>query len=277
MRSRWIVVATLAACGGNPAPAPSSPEGAAPERATADRSDDASGYQVHAIYAVPSDGEDHHFDTDGSIARSVAAMNSWLATRANGTHLRVDTAGGALDVSFVALPQTGATYASKGDFIRDSIEKDIEAAGFADANKLYAVYYDGTTTSACASGAWPPTLVGHAVVAYLQGAPPGSPPCDSEGWAASETAPRYREVGMLHEVFHALGAAPECAPNHTRAGHTSDTPRDLMYAGDEGWEPTILDEGHDDYWGHGRADCPDLSRSVFLDPTPANAAKPPGW
>jgi hypothetical protein len=83
---------------------------------------------------------------------------------------------------------------------------------------------------------------------------------------------------MLHEIFHTLGAAPECAPHHHRRGHAFDDRRDLMYAGEQYWQfPLILDVGRDDYFGHADPDCLDVSRSVFLDPLPANASKPPGW
>jgi hypothetical protein len=50
-----------------------------------------------------------------------------------------------------------------------------------------------------------------------------------------------------------------------------------MYAGDEPWQPEVLDISRDDYYASGQADCLDLSNSVFMEPLPANAAKPPLW
>jgi hypothetical protein len=50
-----------------------------------------------------------------------------------------------------------------------------------------------------------------------------------------------------------------------------------MYAGPLPWRPSVLDVGHDDYYRTGRTDIPDLSRSVFLDPLPADPTPPPGW
>ena len=40
-----------------------------------------------------------------------------------------------------------------------------------------------------------------------------------------------------------------------------------MWAGQGFWSlPASLDVGRDDYYGHGRTDCPDLADSPFLTP-----------
>lgn len=249
MRS-WIGVLLVCACGGaptssvvSPAEGPSAPS-ASSARATSDRPDEADGYQVHVVYAVPKGGEDRELDTNETLAHSASAMNAWLASQSGGAKLRFDTANGALDVTYAALPSTDAEIAAQGEFLRERIQSELAELGLDAPNKLYAVYYDGSTTVACGSGPWPPELVGRAVVSYLRATPDGVPPCDSNPWPASHDAPAaYRELSMLHEVFHGLGAAPSCAPNHTLAGHTKDTPTDLMYAGDDAWAPSVLDEG----------------------------------
>jgi hypothetical protein len=61
------------------------------------------------------------------------------------------------------------------------------------------------------------------------------------------------------------------------SGHVSDSPTDLMYAGDQPWQPSVLDFGKDDYFQHKNAGCLDLAKSAFLDPLPAGAEPPPGW
>ena len=43
-------------------------------RATQDRPDEVRGPQLHAVYAVPSDGGDRGLDTSGAIAASVASF-----------------------------------------------------------------------------------------------------------------------------------------------------------------------------------------------------------
>jgi hypothetical protein len=112
---------------------------------------------------------------------------------------------------------------------------------------------------------------------YLKGRPPGAPPCATNALATAPDAPRYHEFGLLHELFHALGAVASCAPHHTQAGHVLDAPTDLMYAGPLPWRPAALDVGRDDYFAHGNADCLDLARSAFLEPPAPDAVLPPSW
>jgi hypothetical protein len=125
---------------------------------------------------------------------------------------------------------------------------------------MYAAYYDGSRTHSCGGAEWP----GNAVALYLKGTPPDAPPCNNNRFARSITSPGYLEFAMLHEIFHALGAAPTCAPHHTMEGHVSDDPTDLMYAGPLEWAPSRLDTGRDDYFGHNRPGRLDVARSAFL-------------
>ncbi len=246
-------------------------------RATADRQDEVAGPQVHAVYAIPSDGADRGLDTSGAIESSAAAWTRWLAAETGGPTLRLDTSGGSLDVTFVRLSQTDAQIAARGAQVRDEIERLLRAAGLLRANKLYAVYYDGTSTFACGGGAWPPALPGQVAAMYLRGLPGTPVPCDSNRLAGPGEPSGYLDIGMLHELLHTLGFTAACAPHHTRAGHVSDSPNDLMGAGDAPWQlPPRLDIGRDDYYGHGRSDCADLARSPYLtsNPPPAPAPAP---
>jgi hypothetical protein len=240
---------------------------AALPRATADRLDDwpRGTAQLHVVYVVPSDGGDRALDTSGTLGFSVDSFQRWLAGQSDGRALRLDTFGGELDVTFHRLARTDAEVASNGPFVRDVIERDLRSAGAIVATKLYAVYYDGSSTFACGGGAWPPVLPGQVGAMYLRGVR-----CPSDPIAAPGLPPRYIEFAMLHELFHTLGAVPQCAPHHTLAGHTSDDPRDLMYSGPRDWVPYFLDVGRDDYFGHRRSGCLDLASSPFLAPLGAH-------
>jgi hypothetical protein len=274
MIARRAPLLLLAACSAAaPTGRPDCPAG----RATADRPDDEDGLQVHVVYALAADGADRALDTGGTLATSVAVWNGWLAAQTGGPRLRLDTCGGALDVTFFRSRRAEAELAATGVFLRDALEAELLAERGA-GPKLYAVYYDGATPVACGGGAWPPALPGRVAALYLRGTPPGAPPCVENPFAPSRASPPgYLEYSMLHEIFHNLGAVAACAPHHTRAGHTSDDPRDLMYAGDLPWRPELLDVGRDDYHGHARAGCLDLARSAFLTPLPPDAQPPPAW
>jgi hypothetical protein len=261
------VALVLAACG-------LAGSAAALDRSTADRPDEVAAPMVHAVYALPSDGADRALDTNGVLAASVDSWEAWFAGQTGGERLRLDTFGGALDVTFVRLGETDAELARQGAFLRDAIERELGAAGFLRADKVYAVYYDGSSPFACGGGAWPPTLPGRVAALYLHGAPPGAPPCDTNRFAGPGEPPGYLEFAMIHELLHTLGFVPTCAPHHTRAGHVSDDPSDLMWAGDAPWTPAVLDAGHDDYFHAGLPGCLDLADSPYLG-EPATPPPPP--
>jgi hypothetical protein len=259
-----FVVATVAAgllAAGSPAA-----EAALP-RSSIDRSDDRAGAQVHFLYVVPRDGEDRALDTSSVISASVASWQNWLRRETGGRAMQVDTYQGDLDVSFFRLATDDAVAAARGAFVREQIEEEIFAAGFNSPAKLYAVYYDGSSTWSCGGGDPQPTFRGAVGAMYLRGTPPGAPPCASN--PLGRTPPGYFEFGMLHEIMHTLGIVPRCAPHVTRVDHVSDSPFDLMWAGDAPWrtdapEQMRLDVGRDDYYGHGRLDCPDFATSPYL-------------
>ncbi|HEV8228340.1 MAG TPA: hypothetical protein VGQ86_00155 [Candidatus Limnocylindria bacterium] len=292
---RWAglagLVLSISACGGQAgAPPPSASTSAAPAtaaaapavtiapsaspsrapsvsaRSTADRVDDFSGPQVHFMYVLPSDGVDESLDTNGRITNAISAVQTWLGGQTGGRKLRVDRAAGAPDITFFRLSASDASISASGAFVRDRIEAELKAAGFNAAGKIYAVYYGGGSTYACGGGAWPPTLPGIVAAQYLKGTPPGAFPCANNPVGANPAGPGYEEFAILHEVLHTIGIVATCAPHHTRAGHTSDDPRDLMYAGDQPWRPSILDVGHDDYYGHAIPGCANLATSPYLMP-----------
>jgi hypothetical protein len=239
-------------------------------RATGDRQDDFAGPQIHVVYVVPHDGEDRALDTNSVIARSVASWQKWLQGQTNGVGLRLDTYQGELDISFFRLATNDAVVASRREFVREQIEEEIYAAGYNSPTKVYVVYYDGFSTWACGGGDPQPTFRGAVAALYLRGHPEGAAPCAA--YPVGSDPPSYNDFGILHEIVHTLGFVPSCAPNARRdyvAGHVSDSRYDLMWSGEEPWgttEPHLmqLDVGRNDYFGHGRTDCPDLARSPFL-------------
>jgi len=82
-------------------------------RSGSDRPDDFTGYQIHVMYVVPSDGIDDALDTNGMIASSVSALQTWFVNQTRGLRLmRFDTSEGALDVTFFRLARTDAEIAS---------------------------------------------------------------------------------------------------------------------------------------------------------------------
>ena len=247
----------------------------AQERATADRPDASDLYQVHVIYAVPSDGRDRKLDTDGSIQRSLATANRWFQEE-SGRKLRFDTTkDGALDISFLKLARTEAELKGFRAFIRDEIEKDVNAAGFRHARKIYLVYYDGAHVNTCGSSGWPPKNKGNTAVLFLLTEFEKAPPCHSHKF--EEATPRFWEFAAVHEILHTLGFVPECAKNRSQHSHVNDDKADILYGESRPPGRRRLDPGNDDYFRHGIPGCLDLENSAFLDPANPGAQPPPEW
>lgn len=271
------------------------------ERSELDRNDDSVDPQVRVLYVVPSDGDDHGYDTDGTLCNSVRAWSAWMRDQSDGRSLRLDTSGGELDIGFVRLELDDATMhgteaAANIDtgfaYVRDRVERELLLAGLLQPHKLYAVYYGGTSEYACGGGAYPPLLVGQVAAMYLGGQIPGYPACDEQPWGVDDLVPRYVDYGMLHELMHSLGAVDLLAPHEHASGHAFDDgarapERDLMYSPREGqsdppwgvYDPAglVLDLGRDDYFEHGQAELVDVGRSAFLEPMADGATFPPGW
>jgi hypothetical protein len=232
-------------------------------RADADRPDTASTPQVHAVYVLPADGVDRKLDTNGVIADSIANFERWLRGQTAGRELRLDTYQGQPDISFFRMSESDAQAQAHGVYLRDSIERELQAAGVMRPGKIYAVYYDGTTTVACGGGAWPPQLPGIVGAEYLRATYNGGLPCFNV--ELSRRTLQILDFGTLHELLHTLGFVPACAP-HAVGAHVSDSPTDLMYAGPDPWQPSVLDFNHDDYFDAHIPACADLSDSPYLVP-----------
>jgi hypothetical protein len=239
-------------------------------RTIENRPDEVSGYQIQVMYVIPKDGKDEALDTNDKIANSVAAWQQWFVGQTKSQRFRLDTFNGALDIPFVRLSQTDSQIKSTGAKVRDLIEAELKTLGFNDPQKLYAVYYGGSSSVACGGHAFPPKKIGHVAAVFLHGTSRENRPCESN----------ELKLEMIHQIIHGLGYAQPCATHYTEQrlpGHVSDSPKDLLYDGNEMWQPSILDIGHDDYFKHNKPGCLDLAKSVFLDPTAANPVLPPGW
>jgi Divergent InlB B-repeat domain len=227
-------------------------------RATADRSDDISTAQIHVIYAVPNDQPDRALDTDGTIASSVGAIQAWLRSQTGGPGLRIDTYQGEPDITFVQLSQPDAAYSSASN-IYEAVFDELRQT-YHDPNKAYLVYYEGSAPSGdpsmaiCGMGSAGGFSGG--LVFLRQGCP------YDLAWSRAGNA-GVLEFVALHELIHAMGFVPNCAP-HAKWGHVYDSPDDLMSPYMTLHVP-ILDVNHDDYFDAHIPDCPDLSGSRFIE------------
>jgi hypothetical protein len=233
------------------------------------------GSKFHVLYVRGSDSVADVPTALNAIRSDVAALDGWFALPAQaGRNLNFDrVSGGALEVDVVTYPQFTRSQLVNWDAsgcqgypLLRQLSEDGWGSG---QGRRWLVYLDGQRdadfTSPCTG-----LLNGRSTcgIAYLQyttvfmgnrcGAVNGTTTVAAVGSAANAA-----QVA-LHEMLHGIGAVPTCAPRYTTlgGGHVTD-PNDLMYYS-AGSQPKFLDIGRDDYFGHGRTDCPDLARSPYI-------------
>jgi hypothetical protein len=208
----------------------------------ADLPDATTGRQIHAIWAVPSDGPDTFATGAPKLADDLTSISTWWVGQDPTRVPRLDTAGfptgPCADISFVRLPLPGAAFVGAGSAF-DMIVLDLESMGFGSIYKKYVVYYDGPTveTGVCGTGGGDFSSGPSYAIVWLAGCP--AVPTDSIG---------------AHELLHAFGALPAGAPHPCAGddGHPCDSSQDVLYPYTTGQplSQLILDVNHDDYYGH---------------------------
>jgi hypothetical protein len=223
----------------------------------ADRPSTVNGAQIHALYALPSDGVDRFAEIAKGLADDVAAIDAWWRTQDPTRTPRFDYADfgngcTAVDISFVQIPSTGAELAN-GLAGVERIVRLLTNAGFASRADRYLVYYDGPVfqDGVCGATTGGPFLSGPSwAIVWL----PACPDVETAFVAA-------------HELAHALGAVPRGAPHvcSFSPGHACDSTQDLMYpvASDVPLAQAVLDVNHDDYYAH-TGTWPDVQDSAWL-------------
>ena len=248
------------------------------ERTRTDRPDDSTEPQAKVFYVLPNGAVDRQVDL--KLSNMDKTANEWLRAQ-TGRTLRWDTHQNVLDVTFVQLDQTEEEFWTNTNApmscsevpcpTPDYLLRLLQERGLIAGHKLAVILYEGSASpvnprlGGCYAG-------GSMVVAYQS--------CIS---SPIETPSRDVPVPngtlgirLLHEIFHTLGAVGEGAPNGDGGfGHIKGDSNDIMAVGSRtGWE---VDPGRDDYWGHGRTDLVDLTRSIFLNDPVSGAEYPNRW
>lgn len=250
----------------------------ASDRSTRDLPDDARGPQVHFLYVVPSDGADGLLDTNRGMEESIARIEGWLATQTGDQDLRIDTRNGAPDISFLRLRRSDAQAAATLYGPQFVIGEDVFAAGFNDPSKVYAVIYAGHGSVTCGN-AYSPVLPKLATAFLQGGTSERAQVCrDVPGYGPGTNRAGFFEIVLLHEIMHAIGFSPRCAPHASKSDfpdHVNDSSHDLMYGPDPthtspwDWAHAVLDVNHDDYYRANIPGCYDLSESPYLEQIPS--------
>jgi Divergent InlB B-repeat domain len=218
-----------------------------------DLPDIVTGAQFHGIVALPADAPDRFGADANRLADDVATMTAWWQGQDPTRIPRFDTANFqgtvCLDLSFVRLPDPGASYSGGGAF--DRVVNQLRGAGFDRSGKNFLVYYDGPSVQVNVCGTGRDDPGSSFAIMWLQG-------CADIGYNAV----------TAHELLHTLGALPAGAPHACPGdpGHPCDAPFvDILSPQTDGRPITqqVLDVGHDDYYAHSGSWL-DMQDSIFL-------------
>lgn len=212
---------------------------------------------------------DRFADVGPGITTDLAAVVAWWQHQDYTRAPRFDLAPfscfpsvGALDISQVRLPQDAAYYFD--DATRFSrLEVDLVAAGFADDDKKYLVYYDAPSLPGgiCGQGQEAPTNGGPLGYAGVWLAPNTESTPSTSGCGqivSSSNRGGYSALVAAHELIHTFGALDTWSAEHPphacpdSPAHACDNDVDIMRPnGLTYWlDNTVLDFNHDDYYAH---------------------------
>jgi hypothetical protein len=171
------------------------------ERATQDRTDDHSGYQIHAVYVVPRGSSDLRRDTNGTISSWIESSQSLLKSQL-GRKLTYDTFKGEHDVTFMqskySVSELCYTNCDTLNKLYDELNQQNKTSFL---NKTILFLLDNRLDSRYCGWAYQP---GNLAVAFFE--------------AGSNCSP---SITISHELVHTYGI-----------GHTCFSVEDLMLGGD---------------------------------------------
>lgn len=209
---------------------------------------------IQAVYAVPSDVAPVSGRLEAS-STSIAVVQDWFAGQTtNGDHPVFNETGGVVDVELLVLPKTRSQIEAMSMYALDTLLLEEAGSSFDSvADSELFVYLEAPLIDGGACG-----YAGRIVVIVMQN-------CNT--YPSSTARFPYGDTYLVaHELTHLLGAVASCAPNHIPGGHLDGDNRDVLFmgAGGRDWANIMLDPGHDDYYNHGRSDCPDIADSPLM-------------
>jgi len=240
-------------------------------RVTSDQTDVVTGFQVKAIYVVPSDGIDHSYDTNGYIAGILDEGNKYLNAQL-GLQIPIDKDAVGYDIQYMKSNLTTAYLQTANDLTDKLLAESMALENPGVNRKDYIFFIDVRILvdgKACGIGNTPGIS---AVVAIGEGADATGVGCTGK----SLSFDNYAAKSWPHELFHNFGVK-----------HTLDTPCDLMTGAETpGSCPTnekiTIDKEHSRYvrsslqgqdilklrvW-EGYTDRQDLQANCSLNPVP---------
>ena len=174
-------------------------------RMTSDQLDTINGFQVKAIYVVPSDGVDHSFDTNGYIAGILDEGNAYIRTQI-GLQVPIDKSANGYDITFMKTKFSTSYLLSAANLDDDLLVESLflENPGFNRKDYIFFIDVNYVLSNKFCGYAGKPGI--SAVVAI--GPDCTGPSRNFNDWASAT---------WVHELIHNFGV-----------DHSANDPCDLM-------------------------------------------------
>jgi len=231
-----------------------------PGRFFEDQPDANDDYQFHFIYLIALDGKDTELDISGWLEKRLTTVNNkfekWSKKNKKsngiGQKFKFDyRKDGKLDITFV---RTNISKKKLGahDSPNDIIYSYLRAEGFDNPKKVYATFTGFKSKRGNSDG-------GEGGVPYMIIYTP----------AVKTYGIQDMDLVILHEMFHAQGAAYACGKRTYDGKHVKGS--DVLASNKVS---TSIDSNNNTYYRHDIEGCPDLAKSVFVTPTAEDSWDP---
>ena len=241
-------------------------------RVTSDQIDAVTGFQIKAIYVVPSDGVDHSYDTNGYIAGILDEGNQYLHAQL-GYRVPVDKNAVGYDIQYLKSTLSTAYLQTADDLTSKLLAESMALENPGVNRKDYIFFIDvdaGLKGTDIGGAGLAPAVCGYGRQPGMSAVAAVGRRCTSKENSFDNSATRT----WVHEMFHNFGI-----------DHSLDTPCDLMSTGittcPSGGTITV-DRERSRYVGsslqgqdilklrvwEGYTDRQDLQANCYLNPTP---------
>ena len=259
-------------------------------RSYIDQEDTYDGNQFHTIFLLPCEREDREYDINKQIESSLSAINMWLKKQTKNQSLRFDkNIDGNIDITFLRVNKTMDWF---GDLhtkdksintteVSEKIEKiilDNKSIFNNFSSKKFIIFFEGWEKrkyidyDICGKS----RVDGKVAIYYtysrfkkyigddvILSNNKKIFSCTHEDHLNEINDQSFgdAEATILHEIIHSLGFPSNCSSN-VISFHVTDNKNDIMHKQSG---KKFLDYNNDNYYDHGKDDCPDLKNSEFLE------------
>ena len=231
-----------------------------PGRFFEDQPDVSDDYQYHFIYLITLDGKDTELDISGWLEKRLTTVNNkFLKMSARnkksngiGQKFKFDyRKDGKLDITFVRI-NISKKELDVFNSPNNMVYRYLREKGFDNPKKVYATFTGFKTKHGNSDG-------GEGGVPYMIIYTP----------AVNTYSQTSRDLVILHEMFHAQGAAYACGKRTYKGKHIKGN--DVLAVN---IVTSTIDSKNDTYYRHDIEGCPDLAKSVFVTPTAEDSWDP---